>query len=137
EDTFVFVRAHHLRFGDIHAAAHRNQQERVQSIRAEIANKFKYFRKLDRVMLRDRHVDLNWHTQFFQIPEAVNRRVIGAWDAAERIMCFSIRAVERDADALYAGVDDLFRDLFGYKGPVCRQGNAKVALGSVSSELEN
>src|SRR6185369_4847179 len=137
EDAFVFIWADHLRFSDVDSAADWNQQEGMQRIGAETTNEFENFGKLDGIVLRDRHVDLDGHSEFFEIAEAIDGGIEGSGNSAERIMRFGVGSIEGDADAFDAGVNDLLCDLFGDESSVGRQSNAQSAFGGVSCELEN
>ena len=70
QNLFVFVGRHHLLFGDAHTAAHRNQQESVEGVGAQLPRHFQHSGKLVGVMPRDGHVDLHGHAEVFQISQA-------------------------------------------------------------------
>ena len=97
EDALVLIGRNHLGFGDINAAADRNQQEGVQGIGAEVAHQFQHLGQLGGIVPGDGHVDLHRHAQLFEIPEAVDGGVEGAGNSAEAVVGVGIGAVQRDA----------------------------------------
>ena len=137
QNLFVLLRLDHLFVGDLYAAAHRDEQEKMKRIGSQSQSQVERLRQFRGIMFGDRGVDLERHAEPLEVVEAFQRFVERPRDAPERIVSRGVRPVQADGHAPNARFANFAGHVRGDQCPVGAQGDPDSPVRSPSRQAKH